>query len=161
MPDNPKILVLIFQGPYEPWLTIRKRGQEATWAQPNEFADIIHVSGRPVPKAMHTIGEWYYSLKWHRWQWPGYLVLMTEMIWKRLLLRWMPKVSVFPTETGENWIVEMPDFAALMGHKNLSAIIHSLSHNYNFLVTTITSSYLNLEVLSTALKPKLTILPSN
>ncbi|MFM1951232.1 MAG: hypothetical protein RJA33_26 [Actinomycetota bacterium] len=51
-------------------------------------------------------------------------------------------------EFGEVWEIQMPDSLILQGVKNMSVFRESLNVEYDFLVTTITSTYLNTQKLS-------------
>jgi len=142
-----KILILDIHGPYEPWLQILRNGQLKTWALSTDKSRVVHVSGRPVPSRLHKIGEFVYSLKWSQNKYIGKLALLQDVGVKIFLQNWLPRVKpqnkfLLPAE--DSWQVEMPDFANFMGHKVLASLNYSLSQDYDYLVTTITSAYIHV-----------------
>lgn len=150
-----KILILDIHGPYEPWLQILRKGQLETWAQSTNTSRVVHVSGRPVNLVLHKIGEFVYSLKWSENKKIGRLALLLDVLIKLFLRRWLPKVvpqNEFLTPAKDTWKVEMPDFANLMGHKVLTSLNYSLNQDYDYLVTTITSAYIDLPRLESFLE---------
>lgn len=145
-----KILILVVHGPYEPWLKILRNGQLKTWASKTEKSRIVHVSGHPVPRRLHKIGEFVYSLKWSPNKYIGRLALLQDAAFKIFLRGWLPRVKsgnkfLLPSE--ESWQVKMPDFANFMGHKMLASLNYSLNMDYDYLVTTITSAYIHVRRL--------------
>ena len=142
-----KILILDIHGPYEPWLQILRNGQLKTWASKTEKSRVVHVSGRPVPSRLHKIGELVYSLKWSQNKYIGQIALLQDVAIKIFLRSWLPRVKpgnkfLLPAE--DSWEVKMPDFANFMGHKVLASLNYSLSEDYDYLVTTITSAYIHI-----------------
>jgi hypothetical protein len=142
-----KILILDIHGPYEPWLQILRNGQLKTWALSTDQSRIVHVSGSRVPSVLHKIGEFVYSLKWSQNKYIGKLALLQDLGIKIFLQNWLPPVkpqNKFLVPVEESWHVEMPDFALLMGHKVIASLNYSLSQDYDYLVTTITSAYIHV-----------------
>lgn len=152
-----KILILVVHGPYEPWLEIMREGQLRTWAIDTNKTKVVHVSGKPVGTTTHKLGEYLYSLKWSENKYLGKSALLADFAMKKLIKNWLPKVkednpSLSPAE--HTWLVEMPDLALLMGTKMLASLSHSLNYDYDYLVTTITSAYINIPRLEKALDAK-------
>lgn len=150
-----KILILDIHGPYEPWLQILRNGQLNTWAVNTNNSRVVHISGRPVPLRFHKIGEIVYSLKWSANNLIGKLALLQDFLIKIFLRSWLPAVvqhNKFLMPAEDSWQVKMPDFANLMGHKVLASLNHSLSQEYDYLVTTITSAYIHLPRLEAFLE---------
>ena len=142
-----KILILDIHGPYDPWLQILINGQLKTWAISTDKSRVVHVSGRPVSSRLHKFGEFVYSLKWSKNKYIGRLALLQDVSIKIFLQSWLPRIKIknkFLAPVEDSWQVDMPDFANFMGHKVLASLNYSLSQDYDYLVTTITSAYIHL-----------------
>ena len=145
-----KILVLAIHGPYEPWLSILRAGQMKTWMNHSSDIRIVNVFGREIQNRWLKLDQKAYFLRWSSSKLIAYSSLIVEAGLKKILLvnRIRPTVIQSSHERyGEVWEIQMPDSLMLQGVKNLAAIRESLNHEYDFLVTTITSSYINLEAL--------------
>lgn len=150
-----KILILVVHGPYEPWLEIMREGQLRTWATDTQNTTVVHVSGKPVGSKIHKMDEYVYSLKWSERKLLGKSALIVDYVLKKFVINWLPKVTVgnnFLNPAAATWLVEMPDFALLMGNKMLASLNHSLEYEYDYLVTTITSAYINIPKLEQTLE---------
>jgi hypothetical protein len=150
-----KVCILVIHGPYSPWIEILKEGQLKTWARDLEkFPNItvVHIFGNPVGARAHKLDEKYYYLYWSRSKLIARTVISLEYVWKKLITKWKPLVYEKNKYTDMNsieWHVAMPDLAILQGVKHLAAIRKSLELDYDFLVTTVTSNYINLRQLQT------------
>ena len=148
-----KICILVIHGPYSPWIEILNDGQLRTWIKDSEkFPNItvVHVFGEPVREKAHKLDEKYYYLYWSRLKLIARAVISFEYLWKKMITKWQPLVHARKTYTdkvGIEWHVAMPDLAILQGVKHLAAIRKSLELDYDFLVTTVTSNYINLSQL--------------
>lgn len=156
--SNKKILIIGIHGPYEPWLSIVKNGQLETWSQNNiDDVHIVHAMGNPVGGGLHEIGEYLYSLKWSENKFVGFLALLLDKIIKKMIGNKLFDISISRElkSNCEMWQVDMPDFSLLMGNKMLS-VIKFAQENYDFeyLVTTISSSYVNIKNLKDFIKDK-------
>lgn len=150
-----KVFILVVHGPYEPWLEIMREGQLRTWAKDTKNTTVVHVSGKPVRTKIHKVGEYLYSLKWSERKYLGKSALIIDYALKKFIVNWLPKVTVgnkFLTPAANTWLVDMPDFALIMGNKMLASFKHSLEYEYDYLVTTITSAYINIPQLEKALQ---------
>lgn len=152
---DPKILVLVVHGPYEPWLSILRDGQMKTWMQEPGSLCVVNVFGKPLRSYVFKLDQQVYYLRWRKSKLVAYISLSLEILMKTLLqvFRYKPKVKSSKHE-GKimMWQVQMLDSLLLQGVKNLAALRESLSLDYDFLVTTITSSYINTEALKKFLK---------
>lgn len=152
---EPKILLVAVHGPYEPWLSILKNGQLVTWMTSPSRIKIINVFGIKVSSRVLKVDQWMYFLRWHPIKVVAYSSLMLEVILKKALRTsiYSPKVKRVNLESlGDVWEVQMPDSLLLQGVKSISVFRESLNEDFDYLVTTITSSYINelalLKVLS-------------
>jgi len=145
-----KILVCVIHGPYEPWLTILREGQLQTWM--NTFPDVkkVNVFGEPISKKLLNIDQLLYFKRWSPIKIVAYFSLFVEAVLKKTLNldRFRPQVDKFDQEEHTStWTIRMPDSLLLQGVKNLATFRASLDEDFDFLVTTITSSYLNLGII--------------
>ena len=146
-----RILIIAIHGPYEPWLSIVENGQLRTWSRNYiEDVNIIHAMGKPVGGYPHKIGEYLYSLKWSRNRFIGIAALLLDKTIKKIIGNKLFRISKTRDEKSncEIWQVNMPDFALLMGNKMLSVIKFAQdNYQFDYLVTTISSSYVNIQNL--------------
>jgi hypothetical protein len=151
-----KILIIAVHGPYEPWTSILKNGQLKTWSQNNlDDIHIVHAMGNPVTDFAHNLGEYFYSLKWANNKYLGFAALLVDKIMKKIIGNKLFKISTYQDEISkcEFWRVEMPDFALLMGNKMLTVLKFAhQNYEFDFLATTISSSYVNIENLKSFTK---------
>lgn len=150
---NPRILILDVHGPYEPWLSILNDGQLKTWAvkDVSHNVEIIHVMGNSVSGIAHRIDEFLYSLKFSKPRWAGIIALCFDFVFKKIIGNIIFNIRVTTGEPSnyKKWVVQMPDFAMVMGNKMISAFKFALENSdFDYLGTTITSTYLNTDKLS-------------
>jgi hypothetical protein len=147
---KPKILIVVIHGPYEPWLSILQDGQSKTWMESSSKTRIINAFGIKIhPKLLKADQEIYY-LRWSDNKILAYASLLLELVTKKIfrLHTYQPEIiSVKNQGQQEVWEVQMPDSLMLQGVKNMAVFRNSLSCEFDFLVTTITSTYLNVSAL--------------
>lgn len=157
---HPRILILVIHGPYEPWLSILHKGQKLTWMRIKSKSKVVNVFGLPLRNRIVSFDQQIYFLRWSKKKIVAYSALAIEMLIKKIvrLDRYRPKIIVAQdVELGEVWQIQMPDSLLLQGVKNMSTFRESIKYNYDFLVTTITSSFLNvplLEIYLSGVKPE-------
>lgn len=147
---KPKVLIVAIHGPYEPWLSILKDGQVKTWMAENSNSTVVNVFGRRINLTIQQIDQKLYYLRWSKTKLVAYSALSVEAALKKVFSidRFRPKVGEsFDKNFGNVWEIDMPDSLLLQGLKNMTVFRHSLMHNFDYLVTTITSTYLNVDLL--------------
>jgi hypothetical protein len=141
-------------GPYQPWLEILENGQLKTWMTNNSHSRIVNVFGLAMKSGAKDIDQRIYYLRWSRVKFVAYFALFLEAGVKKLLPidKFRPNIICHHDQsTTEIWEVQMPDSLLLQGVKNVSVFRKSLELDFDFLVTTITSSYINVALLEDAL----------
>lgn len=147
---RPKIIIIAIHGPYEPWLSILEEGQKKTWMSANSNSRVINVFGRKINSKYQRWDQRVYFLRWSRRKIIAYTALALEAIAKKIadLDRCRPKVfSSSETKFGEVWRIEMADSLLLQGLKNMTVFRHALEYEFDFMITTITSTYINVKLL--------------
>lgn len=145
-----KILVCVIHGPYEPWLTILREGQLQTWMKPFPGVNIVNVFGEPISEKFLKIDQVLYFKRWSSNKIVAYFSLFIEALikWTLNFDRIRPKVQkVNKGNFLSTWTIKMPDSLLLQGVKNVATFRTALDEDFDYLVTTITSSYLNLDVI--------------
>jgi hypothetical protein len=131
---------------YEPWRSILYEGQLKTWAI-NQDITIYHTYASPVPKYFRKIDAFMWKLKWA----PGFGKYFTaiELVAKfPFSVRRGSLIHEFLPGTQEKSLrIRMPDLDMLMNFKSFGVITGTLEFDYDYLVSTTTSSYLNIENL--------------
>jgi len=154
MSANPKILIIGIHGPYEPWLEIFANGQTRTWITNNSSCKIVNIFGVALSTKIKDVDQRIYYLRWSQRRIIAYSALLAEALIKSILFldRYRPRINFKEQRTtDEIWRIKMPDSLLLQGVKNLLAFRNSLEDDFDFLVTTITSTYLNTELLEETL----------
>lgn len=155
--EDIKILVCVIHGPYEPWLTILREGQLETWMNPSSGLRIINVFGKPISKNYLKIDQVLYFKRWSPIAIVAYFSLLIEALLKKIvnLDHYRPKVKKIDIdEPLSTWTIQMPDSLLLQGVKNMATFRASLDEDFDYLVTTITSSYLNTGLIKAYLADK-------
>lgn len=115
---------------------------------------IVNAFGRAIKPTHVSRDEKMYFLRWSKNPLLAYGALSLEALLKKIIRldNFEPKVQISVDKNlGEVWTVNMPDSLLLQGLKNMSIFRESLNHDFEYLVTTITSTYLNLENLQSYL----------
>ena len=154
-----KILITAIHGPYEPWLQILSEGQLRTWMSPKSGINIVNVFGKKINTKYQALDQRIYYLRWSKNKAIAYTSLLLEAVSKIIFRanRYRPNVVIETDQKyGNVWAIQMPDLLVLQGVKNMAVFRESLKHDFDYLVTTITSTYLNLQLLDDYLtsKPK-------
>jgi hypothetical protein len=156
-----RILIVAIHGPYQPWLEILENGQLKTWMSRKSSSRIINVFGIAMKSKVENIDRKIYYLRWSKIKFVAYFALTLEAAAKKFfpMDRYRPEIVCRQGGSTTNiWEVQMPDSLLLQGVKNVSVLRKSLEMDFDFLVTTITSSYLNVALLEDALSD---IAPNN
>jgi hypothetical protein len=149
-----KILITVIHGPYQPWLEILEHGQLKTWMNMKTSSRVINVFGRAMRRGAKDVDQKIYYVRWSKVKFIAYFALTLEVLAKRLLPINKYKPKIYTRDDGSNpevWEIQMPDSLLLQGVKNVSVFRKSLELDFDFLVTTITSTYLNVALLEDAL----------
>jgi hypothetical protein len=112
---------------------------------------IINVFGRAIPTRLLGIDQSLYFKRWSKNRAVAYFSLGLEAAIKTVVpFRHMKPHIKKSTSLSqpEVWTVQIPDSLLLQGVKNLAAFRASLEEEYDFLVTSITSTYINLSKLA-------------
>jgi len=145
-----KILAIGIHGPYEPWKSIFVNGQVKTWMQTTSSIRVENAFGKKISHKYAKIDQQIYYLRWSGNKLIAYTSLLIEALAKLSFrvskLKPDVRAKVNP-ELGNIWEIDMSDSLMLQGIKNMAVFRESLNHEFDFLVTTITSSYINLALL--------------
>jgi hypothetical protein len=145
----PTYLVIIGHALYSPWLEILLEGQLQTWVKAEDDR-ILHAHGKTVGRYLHQADEKYWQLKWSK-KW-GRLVYILERMFLPLLNKKSASVTISQSSYGfKSLTVDMPDLNLMMNRKSLAVFNFAANSNYDFVVITTSSSYLNLKNLEEAL----------
>ena len=154
---KPKILIVAIHGPYEPWLSILQDGQSKTWMESSSKTRIINAFGIKIHPKLLMLDQQIYYLRWSDNRVLAYAALLFELVTKKIfrLNRYQPDInSVKNQGLLDLWEVQMPDSLLLQGVKNMAIFRNSLSFEFDFLLTTLTSTYLNVPALEEYLDKK-------
>lgn len=148
--ESPKILIVGIHGEYQPWLEIFQNGQRQTWMAESENVEIVNAFGSPMRQRYRRFDEKIYYLRWSSNRFIAYSALFIEAVIKTALPfdKLKPKINYEMNENlGNIWRVNLYDSLMLQGVKNMTVFRNTLNFDFDFLVTTITSSYLNVHAL--------------
>ncbi len=151
---KPKILVIVGHALYEPWTSILYQGQLRTWAI-NQNVLIYHTHANPISNHIRQIDVFFWKMKWHS-RFGKYftfieLVLKFPFRAKKGNLR----EKYLPETQEKSLTLDMPDLDMVMNFKSFGIITGTLAFDYDYLVSTTTSSYLNV----VELEKKISMLP--
>lgn len=148
---EPKILVLVGHALYEPWSSILYEGQLKTWATTSSNP-IVHTFANPVKKPLKILDSLLWKLKWNTTT--GKIATGLEVILKFPFSVFQGKLieQKLPGSDERAFRLDIPDLDLLMNFKSYALITGSLAYDFDFLVCTTTSSYLNLDNLNNAIK---------
>ena len=147
---SPKVLIVAIHGPYEPWISIYKQGQMQTWMEKSADIRILNYFGKRMNSKFLKLDQGLYFLRWNKSKFVSYSSLFLEALIKRFLFvhKFKPQVKrKIDRELGEIWEVNLTDSLLLQGVKNLAAFRNALNFEFDYLVTTISSTYLNHSAL--------------
>ena len=149
-------IVVVGHALYRPWTDILEMGQLKTWLSSNPEI-VKHSFGHPVNKFLRKIDTLFWKIKWI----PviGKYFLGLQRGFNPILSRIQPVVREnFQQWVGTNvWEVSCPDLDLLMANKTIAVLRNSLNHEYDHLITTTSSSYINFQ----RLKEEIDLLPNN
>lgn len=141
------VLVIVLQAKYEPWIGIFREGQSKTWVNHN-YANIriIQLRARSIPKTIFKLDEKIFQ------------VLNSNIIRRfrmRLNIRsrnWIFDGIASVTKNKEyfgheSWVVNLPDSRMLGSHKTESYLNAASLEDIDYLVTTNSSTYIDLQML--------------
>ena len=148
---EPRVLVLVGHALYEPWTSILYEGQLKTWAS-TLSNPVVHTFANPVKKPIKKVDSLLWKIKWHNTL--GKIATGVEVILKLPFSVFQGKLIELklPYSNERALRVDMPDLDLLMNFKSFALITGSLTYDYDFLVCTTTSSYLNLDNLKKAVE---------
>jgi uncharacterized protein YlaN (UPF0358 family) len=144
--SHPKVLIMVGHALYEPWSSILYEGQLKTWASTLN-SPVVHTFAIPVWHFVKKFDSLIWNLKWHHGL--GKLVTGIEAILKSPFSVARGKLidQELPRAHERAFKINMPDLDLLMNFKSFALITGSLDYEYDYLVCTTTSSYLNLNNL--------------
>lgn len=153
MPD-PKILVIVCHALYEPWKSILYQGQLKTWAETSQN-QIWHSHAVPTYKLIRALDSNIWRLKWNK-RFGKFLTVIEIVLKSPFRVQKGDLVQgKLPNTKNLSLKLRMPDLDMLMNFKSFAVITGTLQFDYDFLVLTTSSSYLNL----VELKKKINELP--
>ena len=134
-----KILYVFTSTNEQPFLDIRKFGILPTWPNliksPSEVLALIGLPPRWTFLVKY-IANFHERLRWNRFG--KYFMAMSKYLLIPLSY-WKPKV----TKNDGNLYIGIPESYIFMGFKHLAAYQYALKHNFDFLVATNSSSFIN------------------
>ncbi len=144
--SNIKILILVGHALYEPWESILYKGQLQTWAKREEL-NIKHCHAIPVSPLIRKIDSWFWNLKWNKTF--GKIAIIIEMILKAPLRVFQGNLheTKLIKSNHEALVLKIPDLDFLMNYKSFAFLTGTLKYQYDFVVVTTSSSYLNVTLL--------------
>ena len=151
---KPKILIIVGHALYEPWTSILYQGQLRTWAV-NQNVSIFHTHARARKDRIRKVDTFLWRMKWHpRF---GKFFTLVELVFKSpFRAKKGLLIQGFLPETNEkSLMLNMPDLDMLMNFKSFGIITGTLAFDYDYLVSTTSSSYLNI----TGLEKQIALLP--
>ncbi len=144
-----KLTVIITHADYEPWRSISAKGQIPTWISASS-ENVIFAQGKKLPAWLRNMDSKFWGYRWKKKT--GLIVLFIEFAVLRLLNRFVAKSKkVSISSKIAKWDIWMPDSDFLMS-KKIEAVFKKAEHeDFDFLVMTTSSSYLNMRVLKSEL----------
>ena len=141
--DSKNYLILITHAKYEPWQNILQKGVLGTWAN-RPISNLGIAAGNEVPVFLRKIDNGIWAAQWNKKF--GMASLILQFFLHKFTKFYQPKVSI-SVEAIPRWNIHMPDLDLLMAHKNISVLRKFLEFDFDFLVLTTSSSYLNTSLL--------------
>lgn len=160
--NNPKVLVALFHGLYEPWLSILNQGQAKTWLEltrPSEM-QVVHFHSTKLGALGWKFDRLHEFLRWKN-KWFAYVLQIFDRLVGFPLMFYVPSYSrsekLDTTDLAVH--IHFPDSYQFMRWKDLSVLKYFVTEtNADFIFMSTTSSYLIphklLEVIQTFPKNK-------
>jgi len=148
---SPKVLCAVSHGLYEPWLTILREGQQATWltlAFPENF-EVVHYHGTPVGKFVQGMDRLHERIRWKN-RYFGSILRLIDNCSLALLVNYIPKSEKSKLlTTSESAIhIKFPDTYLTYRWKFLSLLEYFLYEtDSEFLFVTSTASYIQPDLV--------------
>ena len=144
-----KLKVIVTHADYEPWRSISTKGQIPTWISASS-ENVIFAQGKKLPTWIRNIDSKLWGLRWKKKT--GLIVLLIEIAVLRLLNRFVAKPRIVRVSSKITiWDIWMPDSDFLMSKKIEAVFKRAELEDFDFLVMTTSSSYLNMRVLKSEL----------
>jgi len=143
--DGPKVLCALSHGLYEPWLSILKDGQEATWLTLNFPANfqLIHFHGSPGNKFIQWLDRSHEILRWKN-RWLAAFLQIVDNLFFYPFLNYIPryKNSSLLKSSRDVIHIKFPDTYVTYRWKFLALLSYFLKEtDADFLFVTSTASY--------------------
>lgn len=143
---NPKVLVALFHGLYEPWLSILNQGQAKTWLElerPSEL-EVVHFHATKLGSLGWKIDRLHEFLRWKN-KWFAYALQIFDRIVGFPLLLFVPSYSrsrkLGTTDLAVH--IHFPDSYQFMRWKDLAVLKYFVTETTaEFIFMSTTSSYL-------------------
>jgi hypothetical protein len=154
---NPKVLVALFHGLYEPWLGILHQGQAKTWLEldrPSEM-QVVHFHSTKLGALGWKFDRFHEFLRWKN-KWYAYVLQIFDRLVGFPLMFYVPSYSrsekLDTTDLAVH--IHFPDSYQFMRWKDLSVLKYFVTEtSADFIFMSTTSSYLLphklLEVIQT------------
>lgn len=128
-----------------PWKQILENGQLQTWAA-TEIPGLRHIYGKPVNQIFQSIDDFYWKLKWSKLS--GRFILALEYVFSKALTSIKPKFQIPKISyTAHDVLVDLPDLYFLSNVKSLAMHEFAKNSEFDYVVFTTTSSYINRKLL--------------
>lgn len=148
---KPKILCAISHGIYEPWISILKNGQSATWlAQdfPENFR-VLHFHASPVSSLWVKLDRFHEYLRWHN-IWTARMLRILDNLFSIPFMKYIPKIvdSKLLDEKAPALHILFPDTYVTYRWKFLSLLKYFVEQTEDdYLFVTTTASYVQPKML--------------
>ena len=144
--NNPKVLVALFHGLYEPWLSILNQGQAKTWLElerPSEM-QVVHFHSTKLGALGWKFDRLHEFLRWKN-KWFAYVLQIFDRLVGFPLMLYIPSYSrsekLVTTDPAVH--IHFPDSYQFMRWKDLSVLKYFVTEtNADFIFMSTTSSYL-------------------
>jgi hypothetical protein len=144
--NNPKVLVALFHGLYEPWLSILNQGQAKTWLdldRPSEI-QVVHFHSTKLGALGWKFDRLHEFLRWKN-KWFAYVLQIFDRLVGFPLMFYVPSYSrsekLDTTDLAVH--IHFPDSYQFMRWKDLSVLKYFVTEtNADFIFMSTTSSYL-------------------
>ena len=137
--ENPRVLIVYTTSQQEPFSSLEKNGALKTWTKSlPSGCQVISLGARADggSSVLHSYSRIYENLRWGKF---GRVVTIAARILGKPFSTYTPKSSLI----GSGLVVNIPEGLSFLGFKLLSAVDYMLEENFEFLVYTNLSSYIN------------------